>query len=118
MLKNKKFTFCINIIVVAEAIIIRQFSSDLNVPIKINKRKNDAGIARTEEINSSQKIEFDGYLLADIIYNLMNGKLIKDEDMIAVEMMINNEDIIISEYRIQIRKTSKSIGWNTSNAQE
>ena len=76
--------------VVAEAIIIRQFSSDLNAPIKINKRENEAGITLTKEINSLQNIEFDGNLLADVIYNLMNGILIKDEDMIAVEMMINN----------------------------
>lgn len=76
--------------VVSEAIIIRQFSEDIKAPIKINKRDNEAGITLTKEINSLENLEFDGYLLTEVIYNLMNGKLIKDEDMNAVELMINN----------------------------
>lgn len=83
--------------VAAESIIIRQFSNDLNKPIKINKRENEAGITLSEAINSQNNLEFDGRKLTEIVYKLMKGEVVNENALLEIEKMMNNYSTLIKE---------------------
>ena len=82
------------------AIILRKYSQDIGYPVKITKRDNTGGIILTDEINTLDNLIYDGDLITSIVYNLMRGRNVDEENLFKITKYINDYTTKISSCKI------------------
>lgn len=67
--------------VAVHSIMLKKNSHDVDFKLKINKRGNNAGIQLNSQINQQENIELNREIMTNIIYDLMIGNSVSDENL-------------------------------------
>lgn len=86
----------IHVAVCSILVLIRKLSHEMQYPIKINKRKELAGISLDKDINNQENIDLNCNLISELIKQLMLGQYISRESFKQMDDYINNNSSSIS----------------------